>query len=100
MYDPEDEACEMAGKYMDNGLLDYFSHSGAKTQIVGQAELLPLLLAKQLWAKRMANRPVIYVIDNEAAKYVLIKGYSPSRQRAPHSQIPPERTGGWVLQLV
>ena len=47
------------------------------TQVIGQAELLPVLIAKLLWSTLPAGRQAIYFIDNNSARYSLIKGYSP-----------------------
>ena len=48
-----------------------------QTQVIGQAELYPVLLAKLTWAKHLKNRRAIYFIDNEAARLGLVKAYSP-----------------------
>ena len=50
---------------------------GGQKQIIGQAELFPLLLARQTWRKRLAGRHVICFVDNDSARFVMIKGYSP-----------------------
>ena len=49
---------------------------GQKRQVVGQAELLPRLLARRLWAERLRGRLVVHFVDNEAARFALIKGTS------------------------
>ncbi len=82
MYDPEDGALETIGGYLQEPLLDLLTDGGVKKQIVGQAELVPCLAAKVAWRKRMRNRLVMYYIDNEAAKFSLIKGTSPTRDSA------------------
>ena len=46
-------------------------------QVIGQAEILPVLVAKTIWAEELSNRKVIYFIDNDSARLALIKGYSP-----------------------
>ena len=48
-----------------------------QTQVIGQAELYPTLVARLTWSERMANRKVIYFIDNDSARLALIKSYSP-----------------------
>jgi len=50
---------------------------GGKTQAIGQAEILPVLLAKTTWKSEFENRPCICFIDNDSARYSLIRGYSP-----------------------
>ena len=48
-----------------------------QTQIIGQAELLPVLVAKIIWRRYLKNRRVIYFIDNDSARLALVRGYSP-----------------------
>ena len=59
--------------------MELLTDGWTKKQVVGQAELVPCLAAKQVWRKRMRGRLVMNYIDNEAAKYALIKGTSPTR---------------------
>ena len=51
--------------------------SGSAWQVVGQAELFPIYVARRVWADWLRDRDVIYWIDNESAKQAMIKGYSP-----------------------
>ena len=53
-----------------------------KTQLIGQAELLPVLLAKTTWPSEFKNRFNITFIDNNSARFGLIRGYSPVRESA------------------
>ena len=46
-------------------------------QVVGQAELLPILLAAATWGDTIRGRPVIVFIDNDSARFGMISGYSP-----------------------
>ena len=82
MFDPEDNAYEVFGGNIGPSLMEFLSHDGSKTQVVGQAELLPCLAARRLWKERCANRPVLNFVDNEAARYALIKGTSPTMDSA------------------
>ena len=54
-------------------------------QLIAQAEPLPVLAAKQKWAdllSKTGGRRVIHFVDNDAARFGLIKGYSPTRSSA------------------
>ena len=51
---------------------------GVRRQLVGQAELLPVVLAQELWGDRFRGRRVLIFVDNDAARHALIKGASPS----------------------
>ena len=46
-------------------------------QVIGQAELFPLLVARLTWSDRLRNRRVLFFIDNEAARIGLVRSYSP-----------------------
>ena len=48
-----------------------------QTQVIGQAEIFPLLVARLTWSKYLAGRRVIYFIDNESARIGLVRAYSP-----------------------
>jgi hypothetical protein len=82
MYDPEDGACEYFGAQCGDSLLGVLSRQGHKTQVVGQSELLPCLAARIIWAERLRNRLVINYIDNDAARFAMIKGSSPTKDSA------------------
>lgn len=49
----------------------------SQLQVIGQAELYPLFLARLTWSSRLQNRRVIYFIDNEAARIGMVRAYSP-----------------------
>ena len=51
-------------------------------QTIGQAELLPVLVAKLVWSRRLQGRRTLHFIDNESARLALIKGASPSAASA------------------
>ncbi len=82
MWDPEDGALETFGGYIRDPLLELLTDDWTKKQVVGQAELVPCLAAKRVWRRRLKGRLVMHYIDNEAAKYALIKGTSPTRDSA------------------
>lgn len=46
-------------------------------QVIGQAEIFPVLVAKLTWAEELKNKRVIFFLDNESAKIALIRAYSP-----------------------
>ena len=48
------------------------------SQIICQAELYPILLAKLVWNKQMSGRRVLFFIDNEPSRFALIKAESDS----------------------
>ena len=46
-------------------------------QVIGQAEIFPVLVARLTWEKEIAGNRVLYFIDNDSARLALIKSYSP-----------------------
>ena len=51
---------------------------GTRRQLVGQAEILPVVLAQELWGQYLRGRRIIVFVDNDAARHALIRGASPS----------------------
>ena len=45
-------------------------------QVIGQAEILPYVLARILWRSRMKDRHLLAFIDNDSAQFALIRGDS------------------------
>jgi hypothetical protein len=43
-------------------------------QVIAQAELLPVLLARLTWRNELRGQKVVYLIDNEAVREALVKG--------------------------
>ena len=58
------------------------TEGGVKKQVVGRAELLPCVFARRLWSEKLQGRPVMHFIDNDAARFSLIKGTSPTQDSA------------------
>ena len=56
-------------------LVSKWQSSGAK-QIISQAELAAVVLVRDEIKRLVENRKVIFFVDNEAARYSLIKGVS------------------------
>ncbi len=59
-------------------LTDLWSSEGSK-QLIGQIELMPVLLARRLWARQIQGRKIIFFLDNEAGREGLVKGFSPAK---------------------
>ena len=77
LYDPSSQAGpKFFGTLVGDPVVRLWSRD-AKEQLIGQAELLPVLLAKTTWRDSFVNRPCLTFIDNESARYSLMRGYSP-----------------------
>ena len=51
--------------------------ASSDSQVIGQAELLPVLLSVHTWADQLRGLPCLVFIDNDSARHVLVSGYSP-----------------------
>ena len=56
--------------------------SETKDQLVGQSELLPVVLAKATWPDLVEDQGLVVFVDNNAARYGLVSGFSPVRESA------------------
>ena len=68
---------EHFGAVLSQSTVDSFKVRMEQKQVIGQAEILPVLMAKLTWAKVLWGRKVIFFVDNEAARLGLVKSYSP-----------------------
>ena len=82
MLDTMDGSVEAFGATMGKAMVDLLSEGGKKRQLIGQAEILPMLVARMLWSGRMEGRDILHYVDNDAARFATIRGSSPSRGSA------------------
>jgi hypothetical protein len=78
LYDPRDGALLFFGFEIPQGLGDIWASDGRK-QLVTECEILPQLVARRLWSKRLTGANVLSFVDSEPAKFGLIKGLSDTR---------------------
>lgn len=69
--------CEYFGATVSQQTVDSWKSKLNQAQVIGQAELAPLIVARLTWADRLSGRRVIFFIDNESARLCAIKAYSP-----------------------
>ena len=50
-------------------------------QCIGQVELLPMWICRELWPALLRRRRVLWFIDNDSARFALIGMYSHHRRR-------------------
>eukprot|EP00435_Cladocopium_sp_Y103_P008138 s3431_g2.t1 len=48
-----------------------------KKQVIAQAEIFPVLIAKETWKEVIDNRSVLWFLDNDSARMALIRNFSP-----------------------
>ena len=52
------------------------------SQVVGQAEFLAIVSAEKVWKSVLRVRRIVLFVDDDAARYGVMKGYSPSEASA------------------
>jgi hypothetical protein len=77
LFSPRLSSPEFFSHHMSSSLVEHWSSKGSK-QVIGQAELYPVLLAKKVWPTELAHARVLWFIDNEAAREGLVKSFSPA----------------------
>ena len=75
-YDPESRQALMFGDHVPKGWADKWRVEGKK-QLICQAELFPVLVAKRTWGHLIAGRAVLWFIDNNSSLAAVIRAYSP-----------------------
>ena len=68
---------EVFGAVLSRVVVESWYTKVGQKQVIGQAELLPLLVARVTWKNKLSGRRVLYFIDNDSARLGLIKAYSP-----------------------
>ena len=76
--DPWSRKFEMWGTAVPQWLLEAWT-DGVARQVIGQAEVLPIFIAKFLWLSILQGRQTIYFIDNYSSLDAHIKGSSKAR---------------------
>ena len=77
VFSPRLQKPEFFGMSITANIVSHWSSRGSK-QVIGQAEILPVIVAKQTWHAVLAHCRVVWMIDNEAAREGLVKSFSPS----------------------
>ena len=68
---------EFFGAVVSPATVDTWKSKLGQEQVIGQAELFPLLVSRLIWSERIRGRRVIFLLDNESARIGAIKAYSP-----------------------
>ena len=77
LFDPRDQAIQFFGFKINQDLHDEWSSSG-KRQLVTEAEILPQLVARRVWASRISGAHLLSFLDSEPAKHCCINANSNS----------------------
>jgi hypothetical protein len=74
---PGESTVECFGAQVDERMVASWKTREDQTQVIGQAEIFPLLVARLTWHHLLRGRRVIYFVDNESARLAMVKAYSP-----------------------
>ena len=76
--DPGSGLIEFFGERVPAAVEQSWGRGCGRDQVIGQAEIAPLVVSAILWSEVIRERQVIAVVDNDSAKDAAIRGYSPS----------------------
>ena len=76
IFDPVNSFKQMFGGVVDRDVITQWA-AGGVTQLVGQAEIIPVVVSLFLWGSRMRGRLLLVFVDNESAKQCLTSCSSP-----------------------
>ena len=97
VFDPVSGRTQFFGEEVPKAIIAMWSVN-LQTQVIGQAELLPVLWAKSTWADIVKGRGVLHFIDNDSARFALINGSSPvvaSSRLASQARLADARTASY-----
>ena len=76
LLDPVSQKSLVFGDHVPKIFVDAWMRFG-KRQVIAQTEIFPILVAKETWSDVIADRSVLWFLDNESAKMALIRNFSP-----------------------
>ena len=77
LLDPESGRSWVAGGLVPESLLEVWRQTVGE-QLIAQVEFFPILLIRSKWGEALANRKVLYFIDNDSVRFGLIRGVADS----------------------
>ncbi|CAK0833477.1 unnamed protein product [Prorocentrum cordatum] len=81
LVDPVSKLVDAFGRDIPLVLMEQLARETGREQLIGQLEILLMLAARIKWAsvfEKHPGRSVLGFVDNDSARFGLIKGYSPS----------------------
>ena len=64
------------GDHIPTEFVSLWKHHGRR-QVISQAEMFPVLVAKNTWGPILAGRSILWFLDNESARSCFVRNYSP-----------------------
>lgn len=75
MVDPWKQTSSFFGDRVPGRFLELWTRAGKK-QVIAQAELFPVVIAKSTWRDSLRGRSILWFVDNESARMALIRNFS------------------------
>ena len=79
LWDPMTDTFEFFGFLIPEAVSAAWKAEGSVEQVIAQAELLPVLLSKILWAGVLRDRASIFFVDNSSVMHCLISCHTNTR---------------------
>ena len=76
LVDPWKRCSFYFGDVIPKEFVSMWRRSG-KRQVIAQAEIFPVLIAKATWKLHVQDRSVLWFLDNEAGRMALVRNFSP-----------------------
>ena len=76
LVDPASGESFVFGGHVPEAFVRTWARHG-KRQVIAQAEMFPVLVAKCTWENRLKGRCILWFLDNEAARIAFVRCFSP-----------------------
>ena len=73
LFDPVSNRLQCFGAGISQGTIETWKSKADQKQVIGQAELFPLLVARLTWKDIIAGRRCMYFLDNESARIAMVR---------------------------
>ena len=75
LVDPWKQCSRFFGDHIPPDFVKLWTRSGKK-QVIAQAEIFPVVIAKCTWQDMLRHRSVLWFLDNESARMALVRNFS------------------------
>ena len=76
LVDPWKQQSFFMGDNIPSEFVQLWMRSGKK-QVIAQAEIFPVVIAKATWSKALEGRSILWFLDNESARMSLVRNFPP-----------------------
>ena len=76
LVDPWKQQSFFMGDNIPSDFVQLWTRSGKK-QVIAQAEIFPVVIAKATWSTSLEGRSILWFLDNESVRMSLVRNFSP-----------------------